>query len=153
MTPHRYIAQAARGRYGNRCPVCAKPMQFKTPPVNRPTPRDTATRGHDYAVAFGGNKYLWVSMCWSCNQEQATRDLVTWARHLEYAGDPRALPALELAVFIRKWASERGYKSVATVQPVPIEILERLRLEVSRRLAHPETRGVDGGVQDRPADT
>jgi phage terminase large subunit GpA-like protein len=87
----------------------AKPKKF------RPASPAKMTIGHDVAVALGGHPGGWYWQCNQCNNEQGSLDLVTWARKLVYADDPRARFVTETASFVRnwvaRWAEERRVAS------------------------------------------
>ena len=97
---------AARQRWGNHCPCCGKQMQKPPRPrrfAPRALPRNTETQGHDASVAFGGDPKVWVTICWSCNNEQGELPFEVWARKLKREDDPRARRVAEVAMFIEHW--------------------------------------------------
>lgn len=97
----------ARQRWRTRCPCCLRVMTKNKLKPGKPNPSTHQTKGHDKPVAFGGDHLVWVNMCYRCNNEQGSRDLVQWAHHLLRFEDPRAENVVALAVFVREWAAER----------------------------------------------
>lgn len=77
------------------------------------TRRDRASRGHNVAVAFGGNRDVWVWICMKCNQEQGSMSFFDWAMVLKERGDQRWLDVLGLHFQIRAWCSRNGVSELA----------------------------------------
>lgn len=90
----------ARLRWGKRCPCCDRVMTKKRPCAGQPMPTDMETRGHDVAVARGGDINIWVTICWRCNNDQGELPFFVWARKLRLSGDPREKRVEALALFI-----------------------------------------------------
>jgi hypothetical protein len=99
------LPEAVRHRFGPGCPCCGAGMTFAKPEKNRPMPRHKATVGHDVSVARGGDHGVWYWQCNRCNNDQGVLDLVTWARKLVYADDPRAGRVVEVSKFVRGWVA------------------------------------------------
>jgi hypothetical protein len=103
------LPDAVKERYGSKsCPCCSRrPLIWRwSGKPGRRTPDALATHAHDHAVARGGDPRCWFFACHKCNNDQGPLDLVTWARKLMYADDPRAGQVGELALFVRRWVRE-----------------------------------------------
>lgn len=101
------LPDAVKARFGKGCPCCGlRHMVWRwSPKRGKPTPAAAATHAHDFSVAKGGDNRCWFFACFQCNNEQGSLDLVTWARKLRYADDPRAPQVEELATFVRRWVA------------------------------------------------
>jgi hypothetical protein len=94
-------------------------MRFRFQPRRgQRTPNDLATHAHDFSVARGGDNRCWFFACHQCNNEQGSLDLVTWARKLVYAGDPRAPRVERLAEFVRGWVARHAAEEMVEARRV-----------------------------------
>jgi hypothetical protein len=76
-------------------------MTSRSPRRGQQMPSTLRTRGHDVAVARGGDAHVWVTICSRCNNDQADLPYSAWARKLMLAGDRRAVFVAAVAEFIK----------------------------------------------------
>lgn len=102
------LHEAAELRWRRRCPCCDRHMTPTVSVLGKSQPGTMRTRGHDRAVAHGGDNLEWLFICRKCNEKQGWLSFAAYARMLILADDPRADKVVEVARFIDAWRQQRG---------------------------------------------
>lgn len=102
------LHEEASQRWRNRCPCCTRHMTKTVDKPGRSQPGTMRTRGHDRAVAHGGDPQQWLFMCRKCNEHQGWLSFAAWARMLVLRDDPRAELVAEVARFCHQWREKRS---------------------------------------------
>ena len=105
------LYEMAERRWRTRCPCCTRPMTPTRYKPGKPDPGTMRTRGHDRAVAHGGDPMQWLFMCRRCNNEQGWLSFAAWARMLVLRDDPRAPLVVEVARFCHEWRQKHERKA------------------------------------------
>lgn len=97
------LHEIAERRWRNRCPCCSRVMTKTVDKPGKTQPGTMRTRGHDRAVAHGGDNWAWLFICRKCNEQQGWLSFAAWCRLLILRGDPRAEAVAEVARLCGEW--------------------------------------------------